>query len=134
MRTTKGPLAQWTVVEAFVRAKTERVDEARSLYCVASELDSLDLVKAVGSRTTAEISAMLATASDARFEDLALTSYIFSAALVGPARAMLEGDAPPKMLLALRKQLESLCLGYITREALPHPKSRRVMRIERSSS
>ncbi|WP_245845550.1 TetR/AcrR family transcriptional regulator [Thiomonas delicata] len=106
------------VVEAFVRAKTERIDEACALYGVAGELDSTELVKAVGRRNRAAISAMLATASDARFDDLALTSFMFSAAMAGPTRAMLEGGAPPKMLRALRGQLESLCLGYLQHEAL----------------
>lgn len=106
------------VVEAFVRAKTERIDEACALYGVAGELDSTELVKAVGRRNRAAISAMLATASDARFDDLALTSFMFCAAMAGPTRAMLEGGAPPKMLRALRGQLESLCLGYLQHEAL----------------
>lgn len=59
---------------------------------------------------------MLASATDARFDDLALTAFMFSAAMVGPTRAMLEGGAP-KMLRVLRPQLESLCLGYLEREA-----------------
>lgn len=105
------------VVEAFVRAKTERVEEARALYAVGNELDAAHLVKAVNKRGCAAIEAMLATASDARFDNLALTSFMFAAALVGPTRAMLEGGASPKMLRALRGQLESLCLGYLTREA-----------------
>ena len=119
--THHAPLATMVaaVVEAFVRGKTERVDEARALYGIASELNSLELVKAVGKRSRAAISAMLATASDARFDDLALTTFMFSSAMVGPARAMLEGGAPPKMLRALRGQLESLCLAYLEREASP---------------
>ncbi|WP_372661954.1 TetR/AcrR family transcriptional regulator [Hydrogenophaga sp.] len=114
-----APLATMVnvVVEAFVRVKTERVDEARALYRVASELDTLELVKSVGLRSNADLSAMLATAADARFDDLALTAYMFSAAMVGPTRAMLEGSAPPKLLRALRGQLVSLCLGYLEREA-----------------
>lgn len=107
------------VVGAFVHAKTERIDEACALYRVASELDSTELVKAVARRNRAAISAMLATASDARFDDLALISFMFSAAMAGPTRAMLEGGASPKMLRALRGQMESLCLGYLRHEALP---------------
>lgn len=116
-----APLATMVanVVEAFVRAKTERIDETRALYGVASDLDSLDLVSSVGKRNRAAISGMLATASDARFDDLALTTFIFSAAMAGPSRAMLESGAPPKMLRALRGQLESLCVGYLEREASP---------------
>jgi AcrR family transcriptional regulator len=107
------------VVEAFVRAKTERIDEARALYGVASQLETVELVKAVGARNCAAISAMLATASGVRFDDLALTSYMFCAAMVGPTSAILKGGAPPKMLCVLRAQLESLCLGYLEREASP---------------
>ena len=59
----------------------------------------------------------LATAPDVLFEDLALVSFIFSAARVGPVRAMLEGGASAKMLQALRGHLESLCLGYLLLEA-----------------
>ncbi|MFZ3128305.1 MAG: TetR/AcrR family transcriptional regulator, partial [Rhodoferax sp.] len=88
------------------------------LYGVAAELESAELVKSVGKRNRAAISAMLATASDARFDDLALTSFMFSAAMAGPTRAMVEGGAPPRMLRALRGQLESLCLSYLQREAL----------------
>lgn len=44
---------------------------------------------------------------------------MFVAAMVGPTRSMLEGGVPHKMLSALRPQLESLCLGYLMREALP---------------
>jgi hypothetical protein len=37
--------------------------------------------------------------------------------MVGPTRAMLEGRASQKMVHVLRGQLESLCLGYLEREA-----------------
>lgn len=116
-----APLAAMVsvVVEAFVRAKTERIDEGRALYGVASQIEAMELVKAVGARNCAAISAMLATASGVRFDDLVLTSYMVCAAMVGPTRAILEGGAPPKMLCVLRAQLESLCLGYLEREAVP---------------
>lgn len=65
------------------------------------------------------MSAMPASATDARFDDLALTAFMFSAAMVGPTRAMIEGGAPRKILRVLRRQLESLCPGYLEREASP---------------
>jgi AcrR family transcriptional regulator len=106
-----------TVVEAFVYAKTERLDEARALYVVGEELDSRELVRAVEKRGRAALAAMLATATDVRFDDLATVSFMFAAAVVGPTRAMLEGRTPKKMMRGLRGQLESLCLGYLEREA-----------------
>ena len=105
------------VVEAFVSAKTERLDEARALYFVGEALDSRELVRAEEKRGRAALAAMLATATDARFDDLPTVSFIFAAAIVGPTRTMLEGHAPKKMMHGLRGQLESLCLGYLKREA-----------------
>ena len=61
----------------------------------------------------------LATAPRVRFDDLALTSYMFCAAMGGPTGAILRGSAPAKMLRVLRVQLESLCMGYLEREASP---------------
>ena len=107
------------IVAAFVDAKTARIDEARALYSVASELDSVEIVQAVSERSCAALAAMLATAADVRFDELVLKAFVFATAMVGPTRAMLEGGAPPKMWRTLRGQLESLCLGYLMREALP---------------
>lgn len=105
------------VVHAFVSAKTTRVDEARALYGVASELEAVALVNAIGKRSIEAIGAMLLTAPKVRFANPTLTAYMVFTAMVGPTRAMLEGGAPPKMLRALPDQLHSLCLGYLQREA-----------------
>lgn len=106
-----------TVVEAFVQAKTKRLDEARALYVVGDELDSRKPVQEVEKRARASLAAMLETATDAQFDDLATVSFMFAAAVVGPTRAMVEGRAPPKVARFLSGQLESLCLGYLKREA-----------------
>ncbi len=104
------------VIGAFVRAKTENVEESRALYRVVNELGSTDVVTAASERGVAAVAQMLATAADAAFEHLDLTASVFVAAMVGTARAVLEGDAPPQLLRELRKQLVSLCLGYLQRE------------------
>jgi len=114
-----APLAAMVaaIVDAFVRAKLQRLDEARALYCVANQLEAIEPVEGLRLRNCAAISAMLATAPGVRFDDLALTSYTFCAALVGPTRAILTGGAPPKMLCELPAQLESLCVGYLEHES-----------------
>ncbi|SOF00719.1 transcriptional regulator, TetR family [Burkholderia sp. OK233] len=83
------------VVAAFVKAKTENLDESRALYAVALELDSRGYVREVEARNRAALEAMLKTASDAHFDDISTTIFMF------------------------RGQLESLCLGYLEREARP---------------
>jgi len=56
---------------------------------------------------------MLATASDAQFDDLAFTSFLVFAAMGGVMRAILEGGAPPRMVRSLPKQLVLLCRGFL---------------------
>lgn len=107
------------VVTAFVQAKTENLDESRALYAVAAELDSRRYVREVGERNRVALEAMLRTACDAHFDDVAMTSFMFRGALVGPLRLVLEGESPQLMIPKLCDQLESLCLGYLQREARP---------------
>ncbi len=112
------PLASMVaaVVEAFVRAKTAHVDEARALYAVASELDTAELVKDVAQRGRDVLAALLETAPGVRFEAPALTAFMLVGAMVGATRAMLEEGASAEMLAALPGQLTSMCLGYLERE------------------
>ena len=84
------------VMDAFVRAKTERADEARALYGIASELDSMVLVNSIGKHGIAAISAKLATSPGAHFANVQLTAYMLFTAMLGPTRAMLEGGRHPK--------------------------------------
>ena len=107
------------VVAAFVKAKTENLEESRSLYAVALELDSRGYVREIGARSRAALEAMLNTACDAHFDDLSLTTFMLMGALVGPIRLVLEGESPALMIPQLCAQLESLCLGYLQREARP---------------
>jgi AcrR family transcriptional regulator len=121
------PLAEMVsaVVGAFVKAKTEKIHESRALYAVAAELDSRAFLRSVEEGSRAALAAMLDTASDARFDDLGITAFMFNGALVGPTRLMLEGNAKPPTIRALRGQLESLCLGYLERVAVPRSDKKR---------
>lgn len=107
------------LVHAFVAAKTARVDEARALYRVAAELNAVELVLEVSERMRRATSAMLATATDASFEDLPTVTFMLNSAIVGPTRAVLEGHAPAKMIRVLREQLITLCDAYLKRVAIP---------------
>lgn len=113
------PLARMveSVVHAFVRAKLERPHEARALYAVAGELGCTDLVKRTSTRAGKALAAMLSTASDAKFDNLPITSYMFATAMTGPVKGIIEQQAPPKLMRILESQLVSLCLGYLEREA-----------------
>jgi AcrR family transcriptional regulator len=112
------------VVDAFVKAKTAHMEESRALYTVADALDSQQLVQRVRARNRAILSAMLATATDVQFDDLATATFMFSTAMIGPMRAVIEGNAPSKVTRSLRKQIGALCLGYLEREAQPRASAR----------
>jgi AcrR family transcriptional regulator len=105
------------LVRAFVDAKTVRVDESRALYLVAAELHSAGLVSQASKRMYTAMSSMLASATDAQFDELLMVTFMFLSAMVGLTRSVLEGGAPPKMLL--RKQLVMLCDAYLNRIAIP---------------
>jgi AcrR family transcriptional regulator len=105
------------VIDAFVAAKTDRIDEARALALVADQLESKDVVHAAAKRGRTVLTDLLETATDARFEDAGLVAFFLTSALIGAVRVVVEGGAPQKAVRALRGQLASLCLGYLEREA-----------------
>ncbi|MBA1276048.1 TetR/AcrR family transcriptional regulator [Pseudomonas azotifigens] len=105
------------VVNAFLSAKLADVDEARALYAVASELDSLDLVVEAGNRCNAALASMLATAPDQRISDPEMTALYLFSAMTGPTRAMLEAGVDAEILETLAGQLKRLCLGYLDQVA-----------------
>lgn len=107
------------VVAAFVKVKTANLDESRALYAVAAELDSRGYVQQIEARNRAALETMLKTASDAHFDDIAVTTFMLTGALVGPIRLLLEGKLPQSMVRKLPGQLESICIGYLEREARP---------------
>ncbi|SAI68851.1 TetR family transcriptional regulator [Bordetella ansorpii] len=117
------PLADMVraVVRAFVHAKTEHLEEGRALYALAGELETRELVHRAQQRHRTLLADMLATARDAVLEDLPTAAYMFSTAMTGPILAVIEGKAPARLVRALPHHIESLCLGYLQREAKIRP-------------
>jgi AcrR family transcriptional regulator len=107
-----------TVVDAFVQAKTSRIDEARALYWAASDLDARSIITESEERGLAMLTAVLVTATDVHFDDLPTVVYLLMAAMIGPTLFMIEGGAPPAIVRAWSGQLQTLCLGYLERVAL----------------
>ena len=102
-----------SVVQAFVDAKLERADISMALYAAATGREEIVLARKVGKRAQVALASMLATASDAEFDDLAFTSLMVFSAMGGATRAMLEAGASPRMVRLLRKQLVLLCRGFL---------------------
>jgi AcrR family transcriptional regulator len=116
-RHKRKPLAVMVkaLVHAFIDAKTLRVEESTALYRVAAVLNATELIAAISARSQKAVSAMLASATDVHFADLSTVTFVFLSAMVGPTRAVFEGNAPAKMERLLKGQLVLLCLGYLER-------------------
>ncbi|MBB5192563.1 AcrR family transcriptional regulator [Silvimonas terrae] len=108
-----------TIVTAFVQIKTENLAESRALFAVAAELDSREYVLTIKERNRAALQAMLETAADARFDDVATVTFMFAGIMIGPIHLLLEGNPSARMLRLLPEQLVSVCLAWLEREARP---------------
>jgi len=104
---------------AYLDAKTRHMLGAQGLYVVAAELETDDLVADVCSRCDAAIARLLATATDARFDDIARVTHALRVLLVGTVRAVLENDVSPDALAMLRTELPVMCRAYLLAVARP---------------
>jgi AcrR family transcriptional regulator len=108
-----------TLVAAFLAAKLRDPKESKALYAVAAERGGARLAMRAQARMVAAITAMLASASDVRFEDAAATALIALGALVGPVRAVLEGHAPAGFEASLEARLVLLLTAYFRAHRRP---------------
>jgi len=111
------------LVSAFVAAKLRDPEKSKALYAVAGERGGPELITDMQARMMTAIAAMLASAPDAYFDDLSVTSAIVFSVLVGPVRAFLEGYAPAGFEAQLEGQLVRLLTAYLQTH---RPEPRRV--------
>ncbi|OLY73858.1 TetR family transcriptional regulator [Pseudomonas sp. ATCC PTA-122608] len=100
-------------VTAFLAVKLMDPTASKALYAIAGERGGAELVVRINKRMVAAIAAMLATASDARFEDPSLTAAISLSAVVGPVRALLEGNASAAFEAGLEQQVTRMLRAYL---------------------
>lgn len=100
-------------VTAFLAVKLMDPTASKALYAIAGERGGAELVARINKRMVAAIAAMLATASDARFEDPSLTAAISLSAVVGPVRALLEGNASAAFEAGLEQQVTRMLGAYL---------------------
>jgi AcrR family transcriptional regulator len=101
------------VVQAFISAKLDDAEASRALYAVAAELGGAQVGARLSQRSQIALGRLLATASDRRITDPALTSYVLSTALVGPVQGLLMMQPSPLAVAALRVHLASLASSYL---------------------
>lgn len=101
------------LVEGYLAAKLRKPEESRALYAVSGERGGAEAAARVYKRMEAAVRIMLATASDARFEDPSMTATIALHALVGPVRTILDGETSPAFEARLQDQLVRLLTAYL---------------------
>jgi AcrR family transcriptional regulator len=113
------------LVSAYLAAKLRDPEKSKALYAVAEEHGGPELIAAMQKRMMAAITAMLASAPDAYFEDLPVTSAIAFSVLAGPVRAFLEGHVPAAFEAHLEEQLVRVLTAYLQTHQ-PPPGHRRI--------
>lgn len=107
------------MVNAFLDIKIRDPDATRALYKIAAELDTDELRFKTARGLQDACVALLASATDARFDDLPDIAFTLLTAMNGPTRAVFEFGAQPRMVQMLRIQLLALCRGYLQISAKP---------------
>lgn len=117
------PLADMVraVVEAFVDAKTARIDVSLALYQFAADVGGPALVKRAGQRSRKALEAMLQTASDIASPPDKFAVEMMIAAMAGATRYVFEAGASPAMIRGLRLHLVVLCQSYMRARHAPPP-------------
>ncbi|WP_274425249.1 TetR/AcrR family transcriptional regulator [Chelativorans sp. YIM 93263] len=107
------------LIDAYWRAKTERSDVTRALYRSAVELDNEALIEAFAQRVDAATIAMLSSASDASYVDLALINTTLLTVIFGTVRNVFERNLPTMLEADIRNQLATMCLSYLKAARIP---------------
>ena len=113
------------LVTAFLTAKLRDPEESKALYAVAGERRGAELAARAHARIVEAITAMLASAPDAHFDDPTVAAVIALDALVGPVRTVLEGLAPAGFEACLEAQLILLLTAYVQAHELPAKRRQR---------
>lgn len=101
------------LVTAYWEAKTERSEVTRALYRSAVELDNEALIEAFAERMDAATIAMLASAPDAHYADIALVNVTLLSVIFGTVRNVFERNLPRPVQAKIRRQLITMCLSYL---------------------
>ena len=101
------------LVDTYWRAKTERADVTRALYRSVAELDNQPLIDAFARKVDVATMAMLASAPDAHFADLATVNLTLLTVIFGTVRNAFERNLPSAAAQELQQQLVRMCRAYL---------------------
>ncbi len=103
------------VCDAFLDAKLRRLDVSVALYAISAQAGGDAVVREMSRRGAAGLAALLGTARDADFDDLAIPSTVLVGAMAGAVQSAMEAGAGPATWRELREHLVAMSLGYLDR-------------------
>ena len=103
------------VVKSFLQAKMRNQDVSKALYAVSSAVGGTEIVARMTQRAQLALCGMLATASNGRFDDLSVVSYVLTTALVSPVQGLLVSGASTATIDAVEKHLILFVQAYLIR-------------------
>lgn len=115
-RTQQGAAVDQMVealIETYWRAKTERPEVTGALYRSVVEIDNEALIAGFAARVDAATTAMLASASNARFADVQAVNLTLMTVIFGTVRNAFERNLTPGLADELQRQLILLRGSYV---------------------
>ncbi|MEG3111175.1 TetR/AcrR family transcriptional regulator [Pantoea sp. T14] len=107
------------VISEYINIKTERYDVTCALYRAAAEIDVSDIVESMCRRIEVASEGMLASASDAKFQNLSSLNVTLLNVLFGTVRTFFDRNRPELLNSQLQEQLIIMFCTYLNRAKLP---------------
>lgn len=101
------------LIDAFFHAKFEDEAASKALYSISSDLEGNEKVANLMASAHASIAQMVATASDAKFEDPNTVTFMVATAMLGPAQTLLTLGADEELQNRTRTELKTMVLSYL---------------------
>ncbi len=101
------------VCDAFVDAKIERVDVSRALYGPSADLGGAGLVKMMTLRAAQAVMQLVYARPELTLDQPELKVLFLLTSMVGPVQAVIEMDAGPEMVAALRQHLKTMARSML---------------------
>jgi AcrR family transcriptional regulator len=101
------------LIKTYWRAKTERADVTRALYRSVADMDNQALLDTFAKRVDAATTAMLESAADASFTDLAAVNLTLVTVIFGTIRNAFERNLSQRAIDALQAELLAMCRAYV---------------------
>lgn len=106
------------VASGFVAVKMQRPEVSRALYALPSDKETDAIIASATARGQLAIRDLLASCTDAQFQDLSLIASVFVGSLIGPVQMMLTGAIPLERQDALTEHLVQMSTAYLNGAAL----------------